>query len=75
MWRVYDYHRGGVCGRVYVYQGGVYVYQGPTIKAKKYCSMIELRLELRTFSLPFQIRITQALIEIPSGYSRDALIN
>jgi hypothetical protein len=29
MWRVYDYHRGGVCGRVYVYQGGVYVYQGP----------------------------------------------
>jgi hypothetical protein len=29
MWGVYDYHRGGVCGRVYVYQGGVYVYQGP----------------------------------------------
>jgi hypothetical protein len=31
MWGVYDYHRGGVCGRVYVYQGGVYVYQGPIL--------------------------------------------
>jgi hypothetical protein len=29
MWGVYDYHKGGVCGRVYVYQGGVYMYQGP----------------------------------------------
>jgi hypothetical protein len=33
MWGVYDYHRGGVCGRVYVYQRGVYVYQGPIVTA------------------------------------------
>jgi hypothetical protein len=46
-----------------------------TIKIKKYCNVIELRLELRIFFLPVQIRITQALNEIFSGYSRDALIN
>lgn len=48
MWGVYDYHRGGVCGRVYVYQGGVYVYQGPfSIGWKEENSSLHERIKIQ----------------------------